>query len=121
MRWTTEECPFPIPERGRQRKREIIHPPITTWDDFSDEDKKILTEVKDVIYSYLGECELYIYGSRVTGVWDDESDYDIIVFNFPDREIREKIINHNFSAKIDVQFRKIENPYISVHTHIKII
>lgn len=65
---------FVLPKRNPTNK-----PLIKDWEDFSSEDKQILSEIKNELTRYLGEYPLYLYGSRVKGNWTEDSDYDIII------------------------------------------
>ena len=67
---------FKLPE-----PKPVVHPIIYKWDDFSKEDKVILKRIKDIIVSEIGDCRITIYGSKVNGNWDEDSDYDIIIYN----------------------------------------
>jgi hypothetical protein len=61
------------------KKKSSNKPLIKDWEDFSEEEKEILSEIKYELTRYLGEYPLYLYGSRVKGTWTEESDYDIII------------------------------------------
>ena len=91
------------------RKREVTHPIITTWDEFSEVDKEILLEVKKVMVSFLGDCKVGVHGSRIKGYWHEDSDYDIKVFKIPNEETKAKIVNHIWKYRIDLAYLGIEN------------
>jgi len=79
----------------------VIHPIITKWEQLTDEDQMILSSIKKVIVSKIGDCNLYLYGSRVNGNWDENSDYDLLI----DKDISfEKLIDlrdYDYGVEID--------------------
>lgn len=82
-----------------------IHPVITKFEEFSENDKIILLEIKYIVTSYLGECKVYVFGSRIKGNWNEESDYDIaIVSDKQDVNLRNRIRNHIYSVEVDIMF-----------------
>ena len=91
---------FKLPEPKPQ-----IHPVINKWDEFLEDDKVILLKIKDIITSYLGDCKVYVFGSRIKGNWDKGSDYDIaIVSTEVDITLKNKIRNHNYTVEVDIMF-----------------
>ena len=90
---------FKLPE-----PKPIIHPIINKWDDFSEEDKIILSNIKKIISSDIGDCKVSIFGSRIKGYWDDKSDYDIIIHKTLSQEILYKLKNINYGVKVDINF-----------------
>lgn len=89
---------FKLPE-----PKPVIHPIITKWEDFTEEDKTILQNIKSIIVSRTGECNVYVYGSRVKGNWDENSDYDIRV----EKQLLPGLIfdlnNIEFPVKVDIK------------------
>lgn len=91
---------FKLPEQ-----KPFIHPIIEKWEDFSDEDKKTLSEIKRIIISYVGECNVFVFGSRVKGNWDEESDWDLVIFSeIKDNELKLKVKNHPYDVEVDTNF-----------------
>ena len=91
---------FKLPEQ-----KPFIHPIIEKWEDFSDEDKKTLSEIKIIIISYVGECNVFVFGSRVKGNWDEESDWDLVIFSeTKDNELKLKVKNHPYDVEVDTNF-----------------
>lgn len=91
---------FRLPEPKPQ-----IHPVITKWEEFSEGDKVILLGIKNIITSYLDKCKVYVFGSRIKGNWDNESDWDIaIVSDIQDFNLKNRIRNHNYYVEVDVMF-----------------
>lgn len=86
------------------RERPITKPIIKCWDEFSEEDKTILLNIKSIIQKEIGDCKIGIYGSRIKGYWIDESDYDIMVNKEVDEETSKKLKNHNFSVLVNISF-----------------
>ena len=95
---------FILPQR-----KEVIHPVIKQWDDFTENDKAILQNIKNVIFSIIGECRICAFGSRVKGNWDENSDYDVVVTSIPNYDIQHKIKTHDYGHRVDVFFRNSDN------------
>lgn len=106
QRWTREECPYPIYDRKRPRRSyEQKHPIITKWDDFKEEEKQMLLNVKKVITSYLGEKIIRIFGSRINGSWIEESDWDLsVIGDFNNKQLMSTVREHDYGVPIDIQF-----------------
>lgn len=91
---------FKLPE-----PKPVIYPIIEKWEDFSEKDKKILSEIKRIILSYIGKCEVCVFGSRIKGNWDDESDYDIMVIStINNYNLINQVMNHKYDVEIDIVF-----------------
>jgi septin family protein len=65
---------FKLPE-----PKPIIHPIINKWDDFSEEDKIILSNIKKIISSDIGDCKVSIFGSRIKGYWTEMKKKDAVL------------------------------------------
>jgi predicted nucleotidyltransferase len=100
-RWSLSNNPFgfELPKRPP-----IIHPIINKWDDFSEEDKVILSNIKRIIVENIGDCRMSIFGSRVKGYWTEQSDYDIIVFKEISEEKLKEIKSIDYGARVDFNF-----------------
>jgi len=83
------------------KKKSSNKPLIKDWEDFSEEEKEILSEIKNELTRYLGEYPLYLYGSRVKGNWTVESDYDIIIEKELSQEQLEIIKNLRYPVNVD--------------------
>lgn len=91
---------FKLPE-----PKPIVHPVIHKWDDFPEEDKVIFKSIKDRIVSEIGDCRITAYGSKVNGNWDEDSDYDVIVYKDVDIATKMKFWKHGLNGlKADIQF-----------------
>jgi predicted nucleotidyltransferase len=99
------------------KSKPVIHPTITKWEDFSEEDKIALHNVKNIIQSYIGNCRIAIFGSRIKGNWDDESDYDIRVYAVPNIEIQNKLLYYKYDIPAEIHFTSSKE---KVDTEIKI-
>ena len=84
----------------------VIHPIINKWEDFTEEDRLILSNIKNIITSHIGECRITIFGSRIKGYWTEKSDYDIIVYAWPDDETQRKLRKYNYDVVVDLGFRE---------------
>lgn len=102
-RWTYEECKHLLPV-SKFRNREV-HSPITKWEELQESEKEMLLEVKEIITSFIGECTILLFGSRIKGRWHDESDWDIFVItDINDKELYSKLKTYSYKSKIDMQF-----------------
>jgi len=100
-RWPLLNNPFGI---ELPKPKPIIHPVINKWEDFTEEDKTILQNIKKIITLYIGDCRMGVYGSRIKGNWNEKSDYDIGVFTYPDESIQEKLRKYNYGVRVDLVF-----------------
>lgn len=82
----------------------VIHPKITKWEQLTPEDQKILLDIKKVIVSKIGDCNLYLYGSRVNGNWDEDSDYDLVIDKHIPFETLIDLKEYNYGVKIDLNY-----------------
>lgn len=96
---------FKLPE-----PKPVIHPIITKWEQFTAEDQMILSSIKKVIVSKIGDCNLYLYGSKVNGNWDENSDYDLVIDKDIPFEILMDLKEYNYGVKVDLNcFEKVKN------------
>jgi len=93
------------------KPKPVIHPLINHFNDFLEEDKIILNNIVSIVTSKLGEANIYIFGSRTKGNWDENSDYDILVEKDVDKQTRDFLKLYNFGVKVDINFssKKIVN------------
>ncbi len=69
--------------------------------------KKTLSDLKRIIVSYIGECNVSVFGSRVKGNWDEESDWDLMIFSdVEDKELIMKVRKHHYDVEVDINFTK---------------
>ena len=101
MRWTRETCPFPIPEF---KKAVITHPIIESYDELPEDQKTIISNTKNVIVSYIGECRMQLFGSRIKGYWTEDSDYDIVIYKVPNTETIDLLKKYGYEHGIDLCF-----------------
>ena len=88
----------------------VIHPIITKWEQLTAKDQMILSDIKKVIVSKIGDCNLYLYGSRINGNWDENSDYDILIDKDVPFESIINLRNYDYGVKIDLGcFEKVED------------
>ena len=67
-----------------------------------DNEKKALQELKKILFKSFSVAEIILYGSKVRGDFDEESDMDILIIlkNKVDDNIREKIFSMSFKIEI---------------------
>lgn len=104
-RWSAFNNPFGFVPRT---PKPIVHPVIKTFEEFNDKQKQDLLNIKEVIISKLGECNVYAYGSQVNGNWDEESDYDIIINNSPSEQDKIDLRKYNYGFEVDIKFTSFE-------------
>lgn len=82
----------------------VTKPLVKTWEDFPDDQKEVILNIKNIIQSYLGECKISIFGSRLKGYWTEESDYDFIVHvDNVSEEVKKNILS-SIPIKVDIFF-----------------
>jgi hypothetical protein len=85
--------------------KEKTHPTIYKFEELEDDDKKNLNNIKSQLYLKLEkEVSLFLFGSKVKGNWDKDSDYDIYVECVPSLELHSEIKKMNFGVKVDIFF-----------------
>lgn len=103
MRWKYEDCPFPIKFKETKPK---IHPEIHNFDEMPEDQKKVLLEVKSYIRSVMPDARLFLFGSRMNGNWDEESDYDLVILTQEGKEKIDIVRGHDFGVELDLFFVK---------------
>jgi predicted nucleotidyltransferase len=78
------------------------------YDDKQDIFKKIKTEINKHINS-----DVYVFGSHNHGYSDEESDYDVIIFNENYIDITKQIRNE-VGVKVDILFGKNNLDYVAI-------
>lgn len=85
------------------KRREVIHPIITKWEEFSEKDKEILLKIKSLVEELLGkEVCMCVFGSRIKGTWTNDSDYDVSVEEKMTQEIVKQVREKISEVKIDL-------------------
>ena len=81
----------------------IQHPIVKVWEDVPADQMEILLEIKRVVQSFAGDCDVSLFGSRIKGYWTEKSDYDITVgIDLPDKSLRKNIESYNYGVKVHV-------------------
>jgi predicted nucleotidyltransferase len=76
------------------------------------EKQKIFNEIKKVALEVTSQDnEVHIVGSYLSGMWDEKSDYDVVVIGKVIAGSREKIMK-KFNFKIDVWISNVYKPEI---------
>jgi len=100
-RWKAIDNPLGfVPELAKP----VIHPVITKFEEFSEDQKNTLLHIKQVVVDRIGECELSVFGSQVKGNWDEDSDYDIVVHKTPHHKDVEYLKKYNYGVRVDMSF-----------------
>lgn len=84
----------------------VIHSIPTNFDELEDHQKVIVSNIKRIIVSHIGECHINLFGSQVKGNWDETSDYDIIVFADVPSETKTLLRSLDYGCKVEINFSK---------------
>lgn len=95
--------------KGRER---IMRGKLENFSDLPIEKQIIFKKIKESINKFL-ETEVYIFGSYNHGYWDEESDYDVIVFTEKIMDIANHL-REELGIKIDLLFGKNNLGYIQI-------
>ena len=82
----------------------FIYKKITDFRQMPIDQQKVFKEVKHFVCKILGETKCYAFGSRVNGNWLPESDYDILIYSNPSKEIKLIILRKDFKVKVDIRY-----------------
>ncbi len=76
----------------------------------------VINKVKEIMHRYDKNAEIILFGSRARGDWDEESDWDFLIFgNLPERsenikqKIRADILKEIELASFDIVFTLFHN------------
>lgn len=82
----------------------ITKPIIKNYSELPEETKVQCQIIKKEIQKILPEAKIYLFGSRINGRWDENSDYDISILWLPTYKDRETIKAIDFGVKVDRWF-----------------
>jgi predicted nucleotidyltransferase len=85
---------------------------LKEFTDLPEEKQEIFKKIKKNINKYLN-TEVFVFGSYNHGYWDNESDYDVIVFNENYIDIIGEI-RQQLGLKVDIMFGKNNIGYIQI-------
>ena len=95
--------------KGRER---VMRGKLENFSDLPIEKQIIFKKIKESINKFL-KTEVYIFGSYNHGYWDEESDYDVVVFSENVMNIAANI-REEVGVKIDLLFGKNNLGYIAI-------
>jgi len=95
--------------KGRER---LNRGKLNSFSELPIDKQEIFKKIKESLKKYL-TTEVFVFGSYNHGYWDEESDYDVIVFNEIHIDIRDKI-REEVGVKVDVMFGKNNIGYIPI-------
>ena len=85
--------------KNRQRIRRGI---LKSFDDLPSEKKEIFTKIKNFLSRHFNkEVMVYVFGSHYWGKWDEQSDYDVLLYKDCDEGLPEKLTEY-LKIKVDV-------------------
>ena len=85
----------------------VTKPSAKIFDELLDHQKVVVSKVKSVIVSYIGECHVTLFGSQMRGNWTETSDYDFFVFT-PTKvssEARQSILTYDYGVEVNIFFQ----------------
>jgi len=95
--------------KGRER---LIRGKLENFTGLPVEKQEIFKQIKKLI-NEVSDTEVYVFGSHSHGYWDEESDYDVIIFNEININIIENVKN-KIGLKVDVLFGKNNIGYVAI-------
>ncbi len=74
----------------------------------------VVTKVKEIVYCYDKEAEIFLFGSRARGDWHEESDWDFLVLSELDEQsnIKEKI---RIDVSHEIEYKTFDLVFILFH------
>ena len=100
-RWKAIDNPLGfVPELAKP----ITHPIVTTFDEFSEDQKKTLLHIKSVVVDKIGDCEISVYGSQVKGNWDEDSDWDVVIHKSVHFKEMDYLKKYDYGVRVDMGF-----------------
>ena len=88
------------------KQKPFLHKKIKNFYDFSEYSILFLLTIKKEIEGVIGNCRVLVFGSRIKGNWDENSDWDIMVYSNPITEKTKTILKNKMSLKkVDVSFK----------------
>jgi predicted nucleotidyltransferase len=85
---------------------------LNSFSDLPLEKQTIFKNIKQSINKYL-DVDVYVFGSYNHGYWDEESDYDVIIFSENCVDIMQDVRNET-GVKLDIMFGKNNIGYIAI-------
>lgn len=91
-------------EKFNIKTRVIDKPIINDYSEVEDERRIKIEYVKDKVFSEIGVCDVYLFGSMIKGYWNDESDYDLIFYKHIDRDKQNYLKRFDYGFRVDISF-----------------
>lgn len=95
--------------KGRER---LIRGRLTCFTDLPLEKQEVFKKIKKSINEII-DADVYVFGSYNHGYWDEESDYDVMVFSENYVNLSDKV-RTEVGVKIDVLFSKNNMGYVEI-------
>ena len=87
--------------KGRQRE---CRGSLQSFTDLPLEKQKIFSSIKAKIEEILEKhVDVYVYGSHHHGYWDNQSDYDVLISEYPGIDLT-GILRETLGCAIDIQY-----------------
>ena len=75
---------------------------LECFDDLPFEKKEVFVKIKTILSEHFNkEVEVYVFGSHYWGNWDEQSDYDVLLYKDCDFDLPEKL-TELIKIKVDV-------------------
>ena len=98
--------------KGRER---LVRGPLSAFEDLPLEKQEVFKSIKEIIVDLTGKkIQAYVYGSYLHGLWDDESDYDVIIRNLGSIQGIDELIKEKLGVRVNIVFLDAELSSISI-------
>jgi predicted nucleotidyltransferase len=89
-----------VVHKGRER---IRRPPLEDFKELPKEKQENFIRIKEFICNYYSkEIEVCVFGSYKHGIWDEQSDYDVLLSDRPDKTNLDELLLQNLNLKVNV-------------------
>lgn len=95
--------------KGRER---LIRGRLTCFTDLPIEKQEIFKKIKKSINEII-DVDVYVFGSYNHGYWDEESDYDVIIFSHDYVDLSDKV-RTEVGVKTDILFGQNNAEYVVI-------
>ncbi len=95
--------------KGRER---LIRGKLISFTDLPIEKQEVFKNIKKSINEVIN-VDVYVFGSYNHGYWDEESDYDVMIFNQDYVDLSDKV-RTEVGVKTDILFGKNNLDYVAI-------
>jgi predicted nucleotidyltransferase len=95
--------------KGRER---LMRGRLNSFTDLPVEKQEVFKNIKKSINEVI-DVDVYVYGSHNHGYWDEESDYDVMIFSENYVDLNDKV-RTEVGVKTDILFGKNNLGYVAI-------